>query len=138
MSQPEKGLNSVTDELGRDMEVAELLGHLSPAVEDPNYWMRFKMRVLRAASPELARRRLMGDVTMADVLTSWARAVVPTAVLAAMAAGLVLVMHTHAAPAAAPARVEELLVAGMESEAIPTTLSRTESATQVAFAAERF
>jgi hypothetical protein len=34
--------------------------------------------------------------------------------------------------------VEELLVAGMESETIPATLSRTDAETQVAFASERF
>lgn len=137
MRQRAKGLNGATDELGRDMEVAGLLDRLSPAVEDPNYWMRFKAHVLRAASPELARRRMMADVTMADVLTSWARALVPTAMLAAAAAGF-LMLRTHTAPASVPARVEELLVAGIEGEAIPTTLSRTEAETQVAFAAERF
>ena len=79
----------------------------------------------------------MADVTMGDVLTSWARMVVPTAVLAAALAGMVL-MRTHTVSVAAPARVEELLVAGMEGETIPTTLSRTEAETQVAFAAERF
>jgi len=137
MSQLEKGLEGATDELGRDIEVAELLGSLSPSVEDPTYWMRFKAQVLRAASTELARRRMMAEVTVADVLTSWARAIVPTAVLAAALAGMIL-LRAHTVPIAAPARVEELLVAGMEGETIPTTLSRTEAETQIAFAAERF
>jgi hypothetical protein len=137
MSQSKKVPDAATDELGRDMAVAELLGRLSPEVGDPNYWMRFKTRVMLAASGELARRRVVADVTVADVLVSWARTVVPTAVLAAALAGLML-MHAHVAPAAAPARVEELLVAGMESETIPTTLSRNETGTQIAFAAARF
>ncbi|MCG6987257.1 MAG: hypothetical protein LJF06_03575 [Gemmatimonadetes bacterium] len=137
MSHGRKVQDSATDELGRDMAVAELLGPLSPEVDDPSYWMRFKTRVMRGASGELARRRLMADVTVGDVLVSWARAVVPTAVLAAALAGLML-MRAHVAPAATPARVEELLVAGMESETIPATLSRSETETQIAFASERF
>lgn len=137
MSHERKVQDSATDELGRDMAVAELLGRLSPEVGDPSYWMRFKTRVMRGASGELARRRLMADVTVGDVLMSWARGVVPAAVLAAALAGLMLV-HAHVTPAAAPARVEELLVAGMESETIPATLSRAETGTQIAFATERF
>lgn len=137
MSHRRKVQDSATDELGRDMAVAELLGRLSPEVDDPSYWMRFKTRVMRGASGELARRRLMADVTVGDVLVSWARAVVPAAVLAAALAGVML-MHAHVTPVAPPARVEELLVAGMESETIPATLSRTEAETQIAFATERF
>jgi hypothetical protein len=139
MSQRQKISRDESDEFGRDMAVAEALGRLGPAAEDPNYWMRFKARVMRSAGSELARRRLMADVTVGDVLISWARAVVPTAMLAAALAGLVLV-RAHDAQTTATARVEELLVAGMENDAIPTTLSRNEreNGTQVAFAAERF
>jgi hypothetical protein len=137
MNQRRKVSDAAADELGRDMEVAELLGRLGPEVGDPNYWMRFKVRVMGAASGELARRRMAADVTIGDVLASWARALVPTAVLAAALAGLML-LHAHVTPAAASTRVEELLVAGMESETIPATLSRTDAETQVAFASERF
>lgn len=137
MSHRRKDQDAATDELGRDMTVAELLGRLSPEADDPSYWVRFRARVMRAAAGELARRRLMAEMTVADVLVSWARAVVPTAVLAAALAGLVL-LHAHMAPAPTPAPVEELLVAGIEGETIPTTLARNGSGTQIAFASERF
>ena len=78
-----------TDELGRDMELAERLGVLDPASGDPHYWLRFRASVMGDAARALAHRRLLAELTVSDVLTSWGRAVVPAA-LAAAVAGLML------------------------------------------------
>lgn len=126
-----------TDELGRDMELASWLESVDPASTDPNYWLRFQSWVLRKAAPELARRRIMAELTMGDVMTSWARAVIPTAVLAAALAGILL-FRSPAAPAPMPVGVEELLIAEVEGATIPVTLSTEEAGSPVAFASEGF
>ncbi|MEK6851948.1 MAG: CBS domain-containing protein [Candidatus Thermoplasmatota archaeon] len=57
------------DEEGRDMELASILVVVDPAKADPNYWLRFQSWVMEAAAPELARRRLMADLTVGEVMT---------------------------------------------------------------------
>ena len=139
MTESNRGSNGPmpTDELGRDMEIASLLESVDPASADPNYWLRFQSWVLKNAAPELARRRLMTELTMGDVMTSWARTVIPTAVLAAALAGLFL-FRGQAAPAPRPVGVEELLVAGVEGATIPVALSTEEAGSAIAFASEVF
>ncbi|TVP50022.1 MAG: hypothetical protein EA350_01155 [Gemmatimonadales bacterium] len=66
------------------------LESLDPATREPEYWARFHDAVLRAASPELARRRAM-PLTISGVLLSWSRALVPGAAAAAAIAGILLV-----------------------------------------------
>ena len=124
------------DELGSDEELAQALGLLEPAQRDPSYWLRFRSWVLSNAAAELARRRLMHELTVADVMTSWARAVVPTAVLAAALAGLLLVRAADV-PSPQPVSVEELLVSEVEGETIPAALA-PETNGAVAFASEIF
>lgn len=75
---------------GRDSMVAEALETLDPAKADANYWFRFHGRVMAGASAELARRRMMARLTVVDVMASWSRTVVPTAMLAAAVAALIL------------------------------------------------
>ena len=130
--------NQGADELGRDIELASALQFVDPATDDPNYWLRFRAWVMESAASELARRRLMADLTMGDVVTSWARAVVPTALAAAVVAGLVLLRGTGITVTPVPVGVEELLVVGLEEEAIPSALAADEATAFVAFAAERF
>ena len=77
--------------LERDREVEEALAALDPRHRDPNYWFRFRAWVMSGAARELARRRLMAQLTVGDVMESWARAVIPTAMLAAVLAGLILI-----------------------------------------------
>ena len=125
------------DEIGRDMLLAEALDVLDPAHRDPNYWLRFRGWVLTGAARELARRRLIAELTVGDVLASWARAVVPTAVLAAVMAGMML-MRGEAVPAQRPIGVEELLVSEIPSETVPVLLLQDEAAGIVAFASEIF
>jgi hypothetical protein len=130
--------NSGSDELGRDVELASLLSFVDPATDDPNYWLRFRAWVMKNASPELARRRLMAELTVGEVVTSWARTVVPSALAAAALAGLVLLRSAGVGPPPLVG-VEELLVVGLEEEeTIPRTLAPDEASVQVVFAAERF
>ena len=126
-----------TDELGRDMQIASWLEAVDPASADPNYWLRFQSWVLKNAAPELARRRLMAQLTMGDVMSSWARTVIPTAVLAAALAGMLL-FRGHPVPAPVPVGVEELLVAEVEGATIPATLATAEAGSAIAFASEGF
>ena len=126
-----------TDELGRDMELAEALSVLDPASQDPNYWMRFRAWVMSNAARELARRRLMAQLTVGDVMESWARALVPAAVLAAALAGLLL-LRGESLSAPQPIGVEELLVSEVGGETIPDILAREEASELVATFAENF
>ena len=138
MSGNRQGGDGRSDELGRDMELASALAFVDPATRDPNYWLRFQSWVMGRAAGELARRRLMADLTVGDVLSAWARTVVPTAVFAAVVAGLLLL---KAGSVVSPARatVEDLLLVGVEDEAFPAALSSDEdAASAVAFAGERF
>jgi len=139
MNEDRQGGDGGSDELGRDMELASALAFVDPAGVDPNYWLRFQSWVMARAGHELARRRMMTDLTIGEVLSGWARAVVPTAVIAAIIAGFVLL---RAAPVTVPARatVEDLLLVGLEDETIPATLTSDEDAAAeaVAFAGERF
>jgi len=104
-----------SDELGRDMVLAEALETLDPASHDPNYWFRFHGRVMAGAGSELARRRMMANLTVVDVLVSWSRTVVPTAMLAAAVAAFLLVR----AGAGSMNGGDEVLVAESENEVVP-------------------
>ena len=121
-------------ELGRDMELAEALSVLDPARMDPNYWLRFRSWVMGAAARDLARRRLMVQLTVGDVMQAWARTVVPTAVATAVLAGLLL-MRASALSAPLPLGVEDLLVSEIEGETIRDILE-AEEAGAVTFASE--
>jgi hypothetical protein len=127
--------DGLDDEPGRDMELAEALSVLDPARGDPNYWLRFRSWIMGAAARELARRRLLVQPTVGDVVTSWARAVLPTALVTAVVAGLLLLRATSLS-APLPIGVEELLVSEIEGETIPMMLEAEESS--VAFASEAF
>ncbi len=137
MSQEWPASGRENDGLGRDMELAEILTAIDPASRDPNYWLRFRSWVMAAAAPELGRRRLMRELTVGDLLASWARGVVPAAMAAAVIAALVL-SRPSVAPTPTAVGVEELLIAGMEEEPIPATLSAGEGPSFVAFATETF
>jgi hypothetical protein len=71
-----------------------------------------------------------------DVVSLWARAVVPTAVATALLAGLLLIRGSSLS-APLPIGVEELLVRDIQGETIPMMLEASE-AEAVAFASEIF
>ena len=125
------------DDFGPDPELAEALTHLDPEHQDPNYWYRFRQWILENAAGELARRRLIHELTVGDVMTSWARTVVPAALLAAILAGLLLIRDQSVVPAS-PVGIEELLVSGVEGQTIPAVLAPSETSDPVAFASEVF
>ena len=124
--------NGPSDGIGRDMELAEAFRALDPETYDPNYWLRFRGWVMSGASSELARRRL----TVGDVLSSWARTLVPTAVLAAAVAAMLLVR----APAIdqTPIALEELLVTEIPVESQRVLLAPPQTESPFSFAAESF
>lgn len=123
-----------TDDLGRDRQLAEALFQLDPASQDPNYWLRFRSWVMNGATLELARRRMMTQMTVGDVVHSWARALVPTALIAAAVAGILL-WRFGSAP---PMTVEELLVSEIQGETIPMMASPARAFEAVTFASEAF
>ena len=84
---PERGSN---EEPGRDARLTQALRALDPGSTDRGYWPRFHRTVMGAARDELARRRMLADATVSDIVASWARTVVPTALLAAAVAALLL------------------------------------------------
>ena len=125
------------DGLGPDLELAEAFTHFDPEHQDPSYWYRFRQWILENAAGELARRRLIHELTVGEVITSWARTVVPVALLAAVLAGLLLSRNQSAVPVR-PVGIEELLVSGVEGQTIPVALAPSETSDAVAFASEVF
>lgn len=117
----------IMEDGGRDPRLVESLRALDPGSTDPGYWFRFHRRVMSQAADELARRRMMGDLTVSDLLTSWSRTVVPGAVLAAAMAAFLLLQEPESPPgsgsATAPLGVEEVLVDGLEGPTIPAALA---------------
>lgn len=124
-----------TDEPTRDMELAETLSSLDPASVDPNYWFRFHGRVMAGAGTELARRRMMAGLTVGDVLASWSRTLVPTAMLAAAVAALMLI-RTGSASLQGPVTADGLL--SSSDEVVPVMLPHEAPTAFASFAAEIF
>ena len=125
------------DDLGPDVELAEAFAHFNPEHQSPNYWICFRRWILENAATELARRRLIHELTVGEVITSWARTVVPVALLAAVLAGLLFSRNQSAVPVR-PIGIEELLVSGVEGQTIPAALAPLETSDAVAFASEVF
>ena len=74
------------DSIETDAALGDVLGRLDPGRDDAGYWPRFHAAVMRAARDELARRRMLADVTVSELVASWGRTLVPAAVLAASVA----------------------------------------------------
>lgn len=129
------------DDLDRDVVLGEALRALDPASSDPNYWLRFRGVVMSRAARELSRRRRMVEMTVGDVLTAWARTLVPTAAFAAALAAIVLVRgqaETVEQAQLPPMGVEELLVSELPLESVPALLTPDAAAGLVVFASEIF
>ena len=108
-----------------DIEERVPLESLDPGTQDPGFWVRFHARVLDQAQMELARRRVNGDLTFADVVFAWRRALVPMALLAAALAGVFLMSQKEPVePFAEALALEEALLEGLEGEAIPAILGQ--------------
>lgn len=115
------------DEEAVDPRLRRFLGALDPAAADEGYWPRFHQAVLRRSAGELARRRALADLSVTELVSSWARAVVPTALLAAAVAGLLLLDLPSATPWDPASEtilgVEDVLNDGAEGQSIPAVLS---------------
>jgi hypothetical protein len=124
---------------GPDPLLGRSLGVLDPGRWDPTYWFRFRGRVMMAAARELARRRMTADTTVSDLVVSWARTLVPTALLAAAVAAFI-VFRSQAAPSLVPLSVEEILADGIGGTPIPSELTSEEQLTAggVMFASEAY
>lgn len=124
---------------GPDPILSRTLGTLDPVRRDPGYWLRFHSRVIRAAGRELARRRMLADMTVPDLLVSWGRALVPTAMLAA-AAGAFVLFRSQAPEPVLPVGVEEQLAEGIDGAPIPVVLTSEDQpdAGGVIFASEAY
>lgn len=104
---------TTTEGLDVDMEIHGALRAFDPGAHDPGYWTRFGSAVVSGAGPELARRRRLAEMTISEVLVGWARTLVPTALVAAAFAGMLLM---KGAPVQPPSflSVEELLMSDLQ------------------------
>ena len=130
-----KGREGREGDLGRDIELEEQLRVLDPSQDDPSYWFRFRGWVMKEAEGELVRRRMSVDLTVEDLLESWARTVIPVA----MAAGIAAITLIRSSPDDAPelfmaVGVEELLVREIPAQTQPVLLSPNAAEGIVAFA----
>ena len=125
-------------EVGSEPVLTEALAALDPASTDPDYWLRFRTWVVTEAAAELARRRMMVEVTIEDMLASWSRAVLPVAMAAAVAAIALIRSPSVDEPpvAVAAVGVEELLVIEVPEQTKPVLLSPDTASGIVAFASD--
>jgi hypothetical protein len=128
---------TMTDIQGIDLELYAALRSLDPGEQDPGYWTRFGDRVTGVATPELARRRISASMTVGDVLVGWARTLVPTAMLAAAFAGVVL-MRGQTVDMPQSLSIEELLVSELQGVTIQQISSPDAPGNPILRAAELF
>ncbi|MCA1788839.1 MAG: hypothetical protein LC667_02970 [Thioalkalivibrio sp.] len=128
---------TMTDIQGIDMELYAALRVLDPGDTDSGYWTRFSDRVAGAATQELARRRFSASMTVGDVLVGWARTLVPTAMLAAAFAGVVL-MRGQAVDTPQSLGIEEMLVSELQGLTIQQISSPDAPGNPILLAAELF
>lgn len=110
------------------------LGSLDPGSRDPGFWLRFHGRVMSQAQAELSRRRISGDLSVADVVFAWRRALVPMALMAAALAGILTVGQAPQAPVQIVA-LEEVLTEDLNLLPIPSVLSSEGAFDELLFAA---
>jgi hypothetical protein len=120
-----------------DMELYAALRVLDPGHTDPGYWSRFNARVASEAGAELTRRRAAASMTIGDVVVGWARTLVPTAMLAAALASVVL-MQGDVVEAPAPMGIEEMLTSDLTGLTIPQISSPDAPGNPILLVAELF
>ena len=127
----------MTDLQGVDMEIYAALRALDPGERESGYWDRFSGRVAAGAGQELVRRRAAASMTMGDVVVGWARTLVPTAMLAAALAGVVL-MRGEVAESPAPMGIEEMLTSELQGLTISQISSPDAPGNPILLVAEMF
>lgn len=124
------------DEAGPDPLLGQALRALDPGRDDPGYWLRFQQGVMAAARDELVRRRMLADVTIGELVTSWSRTLVPAAVLAAAVASFLLLQPVPGgAPATGTLALEEMIFDELGAEFLQPV---GEPVMDVTFASEAF
>ena len=101
-----------SDDDHRDPQVGAWLSEVDPGRDDASYWMRFHRDVIVAGQYELVRRRVESEATVVGLVSAWSRALVPAALAAAAAAGIMLAQPNLEA-ADSPIFVEEVLSLGL-------------------------
>lgn len=104
----------------RDSRMNGWLSEVDPGHDDATYWMRFHRSVTEGARLELARRRREADVTVTGIVSAWSRTLVPAALAAAAAAGIMLA-QPPAELSESPMMVEDVLSLGL-TDPIPAEL----------------
>lgn len=127
------------DPSGPDPALRRALRSVDPGTADPTYWFRFRSHAMASAARELARRRMLADLTVSDLVVSWGRTLVPAALVAATLAALLLARGVPG-PGVLPLGVEEQLAEGLDGAPIPTVLASEDppDAGGVIFAAEAY
>lgn len=110
--------DTTTDAHEIDMEFHAVLRVLDPGQVDPGYWSRFGARVASKAGVELRRRNAVATMTIGDVVVGWARTLVPTAMLTAALAGVIL-MRSEAVEPPVLMGIEEMLTSELTGLTIP-------------------
>ncbi len=123
-----------------DLSDRIMLKQLDPGDRDPGFWVRFHARVMDGSRGELARRRMEGELSIAEVVFAWRRALVPTALLAAALAGILLLSQGPPPVQSQSVALEDALVEDIGWDPIPTVLARETELDEVAFVStgERF
>ena len=113
--------SSDNEEDGRDSQVSAWLSALDPGHGDAAYWVKFHGSAMEKGRFELARRRREADLSVTGLVSSWSRALVPAALAAAAAAGLVLAETSAPTATEYDLLVEDVLTMGM-AEPIPSVV----------------
>jgi len=108
---------------------------LDPGSSDPGFWVRFHATVMDRARHELARRRVNGDLSIAEVVFAWRRALVPMALLAAALAGVLLMSQEESVSPLPPMALEDALMQDLSTDPIPTVLGSEAELDETAFVA---
>ena len=109
------------------------LDPLDPGFDDPGFWLRFHGRVLSQARGELARRRMVGELSVVDILFQWRKPLVPMALLTAAMAGIFVVVIEEPVSPLSPVALEDVLMEDLPGDPIPTVLGREAELEELVF-----
>lgn len=117
-------------------EVRASLEVVDPGYRLPGYWERFHATVMERAALELARRRQRARESVAAVLSGWSRSLIPVAAAAAVVAAFLVGSEVrHAADAAPPLVLEDVLASEIDDGAPRAFMVGQVPANPVAFMA---
>lgn len=116
-----------------ELDHRKSLDPLDPGSHDPGFWLRFHGRVMSRAQDELARRRMMGELSVVDILFQWRKPLVPMALLTAAMAGIFVLGNEEPVPAFSPVALEDVLIEDVSGDPIPSVLAREAELQELAF-----